>query len=74
LIITKSNDSTSDLRFGKAISVGPGKVADNGELIPMHVKVGDTVYYQYGMRVVIEGKNFMLLTESGDVVGIKVKN
>lgn len=31
--------------FGTVIKCGPGKVLDNGQLLPTEVKVGDVVYF-----------------------------
>jgi len=44
---------------GTIVAVGPGRTADNGELIKTTVKVGDKVLYgKYsGTEVTIAGKN-----------------
>lgn len=56
---------------GKVISVGPGKLTDEGKRIPMTVKPGDTILYtKYGpTEVKIEGKEIYFLQES-DVLAI----
>jgi chaperonin GroES len=51
---------------GKVISVGPGRVLDNGKRVAPAVKKGDTVVYaKYGgMEIEIDGKEYMILRES----------
>lgn len=51
---------------GKVVSVGSGKLANNGERVPISVKVGDTVLFaRYaGTEVKIEGKKLMVMNES----------
>lgn len=50
---------------GTVISVGPGKVLENGERKPMSVKEGDTVIYSKygGTEVTIEGEEYIILDE-----------
>jgi len=51
---------------GKIISVGPGRVTDEGKRIAPSVKKGDTVVYaKYGgSEIEIDGKEYMILRES----------
>ena len=47
------------------LAVGPGRRSDtSGELIPMDVKVGDTVVFSKygGTEITIEGEDLMILT------------
>ncbi len=55
---------------GKIIAVGQGK-RDGKDLIPMTVKVGDTVLFSRygGMEVKHGGKDYLILSE-GDVLAI----
>src|SRR5438270_12362918 len=49
---------------GEVLAVGPGKRAENtGELIPLDIKVGDTVLYSKygGTEVTIEGEDLLVL-------------
>jgi chaperonin GroES len=57
---------------GKVIAVGVGKRNENGEIVPMEVKVGDTVIYaKYGGTEIKEdGETLMILRES-DILAIK---
>ena len=52
-------------REGTVIAVGPGKVADSGELVPVGVKVGDIVLYtKYGgNEIKVEGTEYLLVDE-----------
>ncbi len=50
---------------GIVIAVGDGKVLDNGEVIPLTVKVDDKVVYSKygGTEVKIDGTDYVLLEE-----------
>lgn len=56
---------------GTIVAVGEGKVADNGTVTKLTVKVGDTVLYgKYsGTEVKIEGEEYLIMRES-DIYGI----
>ncbi|MFO7497494.1 MAG: co-chaperone GroES [Desulfobacterales bacterium] len=56
---------------GIVISVGKGKVADDGKLIPMEVKTGDRILFgKYsGTEVKVEGEEYLIMRED-DVLGI----
>lgn len=56
---------------GTIVAAGPGKVADNGEVVKMTVKVGDKVLYgKYsGTEVIIDGEEYLIMRES-DVFAI----
>ena len=56
---------------GEVIAVGPGRVDDNGNRIPVDVKVGDVVIYSRygGTEVKYEGQEYQILT-SRDVLAI----
>jgi chaperonin GroES len=51
--------------IGKVIYCGPGKTADDGELLPMFVKPGDWVMYStHGHQVTkLEGKELIVLRQ-----------
>jgi len=57
---------------GKVLSVGEGRVTDEGKTIPLKVKEGDTVIYaKYGgTEIKLEGKEFLIVKES-DILAIK---
>jgi chaperonin GroES len=56
---------------GKVVSIGTGKVDDNGKPIPMAVKKGDRILFgKYsGSEVKIEGTDYLILREE-DILGI----
>ncbi len=57
---------------GKVLAVGPGKRSDNsGELIPLDIKVGQTVLYSKygGTEVTVDGDDLLILS-SRDVLAI----
>jgi len=58
---------------GKVISVGPGRVTDEGKRIAPSVKKGDTVVYaKYGgTEIEIDGTEYMILRESDVLAKVK---
>lgn len=56
---------------GKIISVGPGSRDDDGKIVPLELKKGDTVLYGKwsGTEVKIDGKDMLIMRES-DVMGV----
>jgi len=56
---------------GKVISVGPGKLDEEGKRMEPNVKAGDVVYYgKYaGTEVEVNGEKFVILRES-DLLGV----
>jgi chaperonin GroES len=55
---------------GEVLAVGPGRRAENtGDLVPLDVKVGDTVVYSKygGTEITIDGEDLLILT-SRDVL------
>ncbi len=57
---------------GEVLAVGPGRRSEqSGELIPLDIKVGDTVVYSKygGTEYVFEGEDLLILT-SRDVLAI----
>lgn len=50
---------------GTVVAVGPGRY-DDGDLLPMTVKIGDTVLFsKYGFdEVKIEGKEYFIVSEA----------
>ena len=56
---------------GVVISVGPGKLFDNGTRNTMEVKIGDNVYYtKYcGTDIIVDDKELLILSES-DIIAI----
>ena len=51
---------------GKVIAIGTGRIADDGKVTPLSVKVGDEVLYgKYsGTELNFESKDYMIMRES----------
>jgi chaperonin GroES len=56
---------------GTVLAVGPGRIDDKGNRVPIDVQVGDTVLYSKygGTEITIEGDDLLILT-SRDVLAI----
>jgi chaperonin GroES len=56
---------------GEIIAAGPGARNENGQLVPLDVKVGDRVLFGKwsGTEVKLDGEELMIMKES-DVMGI----
>ena len=59
---------------GRIVSVGPGRRDEDGKLVPMDVKEGDTVLFaKYaGTEIKVEDKKLLILKES-DILAIVEK-
>lgn len=57
---------------GTVVAVGTGRILDNGQKVPLEVKVGDKVIYSKygGNEVKIEEEEYMILSER-DILAIK---
>jgi chaperonin GroES len=51
---------------GKVVAVGKGRRADNGDLIDLEVKVGDTVIFSKyaGTEIKVENNDYLVMKES----------
>ena len=56
---------------GEIIAAGPGARNENGQLVPLDVKVGDRVLFGKwsGTEVKIDGEDLMIMKES-DIMGV----
>jgi chaperonin GroES len=56
---------------GKVVAVGSGRVNDEGKVIPLDVKVGDTVLFgKYsGTEIKLEGIEYLIVREE-EILGI----
>jgi chaperonin GroES len=56
---------------GEVVAIGPGKVTESGQKVPMEVKKGDTILYgKYsGTEVTIDGQDYLIMRES-DILAI----
>ena len=59
---------------GKVMAVGPGRLSEDGKLIPMGVKAGDIVIYSKygGTEIKIDDEELVILRES-DILAKKTK-
>ncbi|MFQ3622939.1 MAG: co-chaperone GroES [Acetobacteraceae bacterium] len=57
---------------GTVVAVGPGSRAEDGRLLPLDVKKGDTVLYGKwsGTEVKMDGKDYVILKEA-DILGVE---
>jgi chaperonin GroES len=56
---------------GKVVAVGKGKVNDDGKLLPLDVKQGDTILFgKYsGQEIKLDGEEFLIMREE-EVLGV----
>ena len=56
---------------GKIVAVGKGKVNDDGKLMPVGVKVGDTILFgKYsGSEIELDGEEHLIMREE-DILGV----
>jgi len=59
---------------GEVIAVGNGRILENGQKVPMDVKVGDRVIFgKYaGNEIKIDGEEYLIMREE-DILGILEK-
>lgn len=71
LIPIEANDFAEDI--GTVRFVGPGKIGDDGKLLPIHVKPGDKVLYStHGHQVTkINGEELIILRQNS-IIGVFV--
>jgi len=57
---------------GKVLAVGPGKVLENGQRVPLEVKVGDRIIFSKygGTEVTLEGKDYLIL-DSDSILAVR---
>ena len=56
---------------GKVISVGNGRVGEDGKIIPLEIKKGDAILFgKYGgTEIKIDGEEYLIMRED-DVLGV----
>lgn len=60
---------------GVVVAVGPGKIDEDGKIVPMNVKEGDTVLFTTYAGTEVQStdeENYLIMTEE-DLLGILVK-
>ena len=52
-------------QLAKVVAVGPGRVGDDNERVPVEVKIGDRVFHSRygGTTVKLEGQEYIILKE-----------
>ena len=59
---------------GKIIAVGPGRVTDEGNTVPVSLKVGDIVIFaKYGGTEIKDGDKEYLIVKESDVLAVAGK-
>ncbi len=59
---------------GEVVAVGPGRIDDNGNRVPLDVVVGDKVIYsKYGGTEIKYGGDDLLVLSARDVLAVVVK-
>jgi chaperonin GroES len=56
---------------GKVIAIGDGKYDNNGNFIPMNLKKGDKVMFQWGDKIEVDEKEYFIVSEENILAIIK---
>src|SRR3989338_9361455 len=72
IIIPETVDKEKQ-EVGKVVAVGEGRMNDEGEVVPMRVKKGDTVLFsKFGPdEIKVDGETYLILNESSILAIIK---
>lgn len=70
IIIPETVDKEHGAHRGEVMAVGEGRY-DDGVLVPMKVKVGDTVIFQWGDKIVIDDVEYFIVGESNILAVVK---
>ncbi len=66
-----AGDSKEKPQTGTVLAVGPGKINNHGDVIPMPVKVGDRVIYsKYGGNEVLCNDEEVLIVRADDIYAV----
>lgn len=60
-------------KIAKVVAVGPGKIGDDNERVPVNIKVGDRILYKgYSTNdVKVDGKEYILVKEEDVLATVK---
>lgn len=59
---------------GEVVAIGPGRIDDNGNRVPLDVAIGDTVIYsKYGGTEVKYAGDELLILSARDILAVVVK-
>jgi chaperonin GroES len=70
IIIPDTVEEDKGAHKGEVVAVGSGKY-DDGVLVPMSVKVGDEVLFQWGDKIKIDGVEYWIVNESNILAVVK---
>ena len=70
IIIPISAQEDKGGKRGKVVSVGQGR-NEEGKIIPVSVKIGDTVLFQWGDKVQLDNEEYYIVKESEVLAIIK---
>ena len=70
IIIPETVTEDKGSKKGTVIAAGEGRYED-GKLIPVKVKVGDTVLFQWGDMLKIDGEEYYMVSESSVLAVVK---
>lgn len=63
IILPGGMDKDQNMKEGKVVSTGPGRIED-GKRIAVEVKKGDIVLFQWGEEIKVDGKEYFLVNEN----------
>lgn len=70
IIIPDSVKEDKGAKRGRVVAVGAGRY-DDGKLIPVSVKVGDTVLFQWGDKLTVKGEEYHMIRETEIIAKVK---
>jgi len=62
IYLPETVDQDKGIKKGKVIAVGAGRY-DDGKIVPMNVKVGDTVLFTWGDKITVDGEDYYMVRE-----------
>lgn len=70
-IVIPDTASKDRPQMGEVLAVGPGVVTPEGKALPMHVKVGQKVYFtKYGpTEIEVDGEDYLVVEEK-DILAV----
>ncbi len=63
IIIPGGSGEDKNGKRGEVVAIGPGR-SEEGKIIPVSVKVGDKVLFQWGDKITVEGEDYYIVRES----------
>lgn len=72
IILPGSVEKDKGMTEGRVVAVGPGRM-ENGKRIPVEVKKGDIVVFQWGDQIKVDDKEYYLVGEGNIAAIIKLK-